>query len=58
MNYSELTSDVKEFFISDYSDKAAELRQKAANPKSRKAATWLAQAEEFELIIKELKAAK
>ena len=57
MNYSELSQDVKDFFIKDYSEKAQELREKAANPRARKAAEFAAKAEEFEMIVKELEAA-
>lgn len=56
MNYSELSQSVKEFFINDYSEKAKQLREKAANPRARKAAEFVAQAEEFEMIINQLKA--
>ena len=55
MDYSELSQDVKDFFISDYSNKASDLRIKAANPRSRKAAEYLEAASELEEIIANLK---
>ena len=57
MNYSNISQDIKEFFIKDYSEKAQELRTKAANPRARKAVEFLAQADKLEIIVKELKAA-
>lgn len=55
MDYSELSQDVKDFFISDYSNKANDLRIKAANPRSRKAAEYLEAAVELEEIVANLK---
>ena len=54
MNYSELSQDVKDFFISDYSKQANDLRIKAANPRSRKAAEYLEAAVELEEIVANL----
>ena len=57
MNYSELSQDIKDFFIMQYTANATELRAKASNPKARKAAEFTKQAEVFDGIILELKAA-
>lgn len=57
MNYSNLTKEIKQFFISDYSQKALELREKAANPRARKAGEFNKAAQELEAIVAELKAA-
>jgi len=56
MDYSNITPEVKAFFISEYSKNANELRVKASNPRARKAAEFNAQAEEFEAIVASLKA--
>jgi len=57
MIYSNLTAEVKSFFINDYSEKAAELRARAANPRSRKAAEHTASAKALESIVSKLKEA-
>lgn len=57
MNYKNIKPEIKEFFIKDYSQKAAKLREKAANPKARKAAEFTKNAETFESIVEELKVA-
>lgn len=57
MDYSNIRPDLKSFFIKDYSRKAQELREKAANPKAKKAEQWLKAAEELEGIVEDLKAA-
>ncbi len=56
MNYSNLTAEIKEFFIKDYSSKANELRVKAAKPGARKSKQFNASAQELELIIAQIKA--
>lgn len=58
MDYSQLTPEVRQFFINDYMMKAKTLRAKAANPRARKAEQFIEQAETFEKIITELKAAE
>jgi hypothetical protein len=57
MDYSNLTAEVKEFFIKDYSEKALELRGKAANPRARKGLAFTAAAVELEEIVAAIKAA-
>ena len=55
--FDNLLPEVKDFFIKDYSQKAIALREKAANPKSRKAAFFIKCAAELEDIVQQLKAA-
>ena len=57
MDYSNITPEIRDFFIADYSAKARELRAAAANPRARKAKEHAAQAQKLEGIINELKAA-
>lgn len=46
---------IKNFFINEYQNTVTKLRNKAANPRARKAAEWTAKADELETIINDLK---
>lgn len=57
MDYSNLNQQLKDYYIHEYSKNALELREKASNPRARKAAEFNNAAEELENIVIQLKAA-